>query len=178
MYDSATWFPICAGLTAVGVVAAFFALRRRGAASALRLLGWAALPMAIYLTGLVRLFWTIGSELVKWITGFVLNPLVWTGLALFAFTAVALPVAAMMRRRQGTKPAVASAGAPATASTDTRQIEAAGQSGVVTGKESARKKRAKAKAAKGGDKGAKADKAEPDESMEDIDEILKRHGIS
>ena len=93
MYDSATWFPICAGLTAVGVVAAFFALRRRGVASALRLLGWAVLPMALNLTGLVRLAWTIGSELVKWVTGFVFNPYVLTGLALFAFAAVALTVA-------------------------------------------------------------------------------------
>src|SRR3954454_22926822 len=110
MYDSATWFPICAGLSAVGVVAAFFALRRRGAASALRLLGWAALPMAIYLTGLVRLLWNVGAELGHWIAGFVLNPFVWSGLALFAFTAVALPVAAMLRRRQARTSTVASGG--------------------------------------------------------------------
>ncbi|HZC25933.1 MAG TPA: hypothetical protein VE287_02850 [Actinopolymorphaceae bacterium] len=135
--------------------------------------------MAIYLTGLVRLFWTIGSELVKWITGFVLNPLVWTGLALFAFTAVALPVAAMLRRRQGgSTPEVAGGGAAATGSAETRQIEAGTPSGEGTGKASARKERAKTKKHKDGDKGAKGDKAEQDDGMEDIDEILKRHGIT
>ncbi|MGH3489434.1 MAG: hypothetical protein ACRDP8_16210, partial [Actinopolymorphaceae bacterium] len=74
MYDNATWFPICAALSAVGVVAAFFAFRRRGVASGLRLLGWAVLPMAIYLTGMVRLLWTIGAAIGKWVSGFVFSP--------------------------------------------------------------------------------------------------------
>ena len=161
------WLPICAGLSAVGLIAAFFAFRRRGMASGLRLLGWAALPMAIYLTGLARLLWTVGFEVGRWITGFVFSPFVLAGLALFAFTAVALPVAAMIRRRQAGSvdgAAETSTGGPVAAESGRREIES---KAPEAGKKAAKSKQA-----------AKADTSNPLEGMDDIEDILKRRGIS
>jgi hypothetical protein len=196
MYDNATWFPICAGLTAVGVVAAFLAFRRRGMASGLRLLGWAALPMAIYLTGMVRLLWTIGAAIGKWISGFVFSPFVWAGVALFGFAAIALPVAGALRRRKagrevpaddGPRTAQLGGGAPvggvAGTSPDVTDKAATGQSGGEQAAGTQDKKAADKKASrKPGNKPQAADKgeksADPLEGMEDVEEILKRRGIS
>lgn len=183
MYDDATWFPVCAGLSALGVVAAFFAFRRRGAAAGLRLFGWAMLPMAIYLTGMVRLLWTVGAALVKWVSGFVFSPYVWTGLALFGVAAICLPVAAAMRRRQSR------AGEVETGRTSTG-TRAAGSNAVgataggnaagnaAGGRTNTAKGAGKPKPVEQG-KGRSKDKQEdPLAGFEDIDEILKRRGIS
>ncbi len=170
MYDNATWFPICAGLSAVGVVAAFFAFRRKGVASGLRLLGWAVLPMAIYLTGMVRLLWTIGQALVQWVSGFVFSPFVWTGLALFAFAALVFPVAARLRRRQA-----GAAGASASGDGATTPLPKQGETATAAGKtRGGDKAKANPKAVGKGTQQA----ANPMEGMEDIEEILKRRGIS
>jgi hypothetical protein len=176
MYDDAVWLPICAGLSAVGLVAAFFAFRRRGLASGLRLLGWAAVPMAVYLTGLARLLWTIGFEVGRWIGGFVFSPVVWAGLALFAFTAIALPVAAMIRRRRAGSVSGAgdAAGGAVAGDAERGQIEA---KAPEVGKKAAKSKSAQPKSAQ--PKSAqKAGAADPLEGMDDVEEILKRRGIS
>lgn len=172
MYESVTWFPICAGLSAIGVVAAFFAFRRRGVASGLRLLGWAVLPMAVYLTGMVRLLWTIGAEVARWIAGFVFSPTVWAGLALFAFAAVVLPVAAGLRRRRAKVAGGSTAGVSSGAGG--RQLGTGADTAAASSK-SAGKARSKQPASKS--KGKKQDD-DPLEGMEEIEEILKRRGIT
>ncbi|MBE1611127.1 cellulose synthase [Actinopolymorpha pittospori] len=168
-YEDVTWAPICAGLTAVGVIAAFFAFRRRGAAAGLRLLGWAVLPMAIFLTGMVKLLWTIGTALVQWVSGFIFSPVAWTGVALFGMAAILLPVAAVLRRRR------AAAGAAETATGErvapapsTKPVDADGQAAKPA------KDPGKPKAVGKG----KAKQDDPLAEFEDIDEILKRRGIS
>jgi hypothetical protein len=193
MYDNATWFPICAALSAVGVVAAFFAFRRRGMASGLRLLGWAVLPMAIYLTGMVRLLWTIGAAIGKWVSGFVFSPFVWAGVALFGFAAIALPVAGALRRRKVTRevPAGEDAGmarleggtGAASGGGATSEAAERGDAEQATGKQAAAGKKADRKAGrKARDKEPPAGKgekaADPLEGMDDVEEILKRRGIS
>ncbi|MFD2079985.1 hypothetical protein SAMN05421678_105184 [Actinopolymorpha cephalotaxi] len=190
MYDDATWFPVCAGLSALGVVAAFFAFRRRGAAAGIRLFGWAVLPMAIYLTGMVRLLWTVGAALVKWVSGFVFSPYVWSGLALFGVAAICLPVAAAMRRRQAARAGEVETGR---ASTGTRAgsgavgSSAAGTAGTAgsgrtgTAKDAGKPKQVeqgKGPAKRQGTKGGKGKEEDPLAEFEDIDEILKRRGIS
>jgi hypothetical protein len=194
MYDNATWFPICAALSAVGVVAAFFAFRRRGLASGLRLLGWAVLPMAIYLTGMVRLLWTIGAAIGKWVSGFVFSPFVWAGVALFGFAAIALPVAGALRKRKAGSEVSAGEGA-AQLGRGVTATGAAGDAATGTKAKPAEKKAAKAseeKAAKASEEkpkekpkgkgskkaGAEDKSSDPLEGMEDIEEILKRRGIS
>ncbi|MET9021372.1 hypothetical protein ABZV93_15420 [Actinopolymorpha sp. NPDC004070] len=191
MYDDATWFPVCAGLSALGVVAAFFAFRRRGAAAGIRLFGWAVLPMAIYLTGMVRLLWTVGAALVKWVSGFVFSPYVWTGLALFGVAAICLPVAAAMRRRQasragevetgrtaaGTRAAGSGTGGSRAGGSKAIDAGAGGAAGgrTNTGKASVTPK--PVEQSRGRSKG-KDDDEDPLAGFEDIDEILKRRGIS
>lgn len=165
-YEDVTWAPICAGLTAVGVIAAFFAFRRRGAAAGLRLLGWAVLPMAIFLTGMVKLLWTIGTALVQWVSGFIFSPVAWTGVALFGIAAILLPVAAVLRRRR----------AAAGAATPTGERVAPPSKKPVDGGQAAKpaKDPGKPKAVEKG----KGKQDDPLAEFEDIDEILKRRGIS
>lgn len=186
MYDDATWFPVCAGLSALGVVAAFFAFRRRGAAAGLRLFGWAVLPMAIYLTGMVRLLWTVGAALVKWVSGFAFSPYVWAGLALFGVAAICLPVAAAMRRRQSRTSEVeagrSSTGARAAGSNAVGARSTgtgAGRTGTAKGADKPKAVEQGTGQGKGQRKGQGKDKPEdPLAGFEDIDEILKRRGIS
>ncbi|GAA2756668.1 hypothetical protein [Actinopolymorpha rutila] len=189
MYDDATWFPVCAGLSALGVVAAFFAFRRRGAAAGLRLFGWAVLPMAIYLTGMVRLLWTVGAALVKWVSGFAFSPYVWSGLALFGVAAICLPVAAAMRRRQagrtgevepgrtatGTRAAGSTAAGSKAVGANSAGTAAGGRTSTAKGADKPRQ----VEQGKSQTKGQGKDKPEdPLAGFEDIDEILKRRGIS
>lgn len=153
-FDQMFWLPICAGLTGVGVVAAFLAFRRRGVASGLRLLGWAVLPMALWLSGLVRFLYTVVAEAVRWVGNFVFSWTIWTGVALFGVAFVLFGTAAFMRRRQGRTTG----------------------SGDKPEKAEKPAKSAKSKAEpKQVGKGKPADN--PLEDMEDIDDILKRRGI-
>ena len=183
MYDDATWFPVCAGLSALGVVAAFFAFRRRGAAAGIRLFGWAVLPMAIYLTGMVRLLWTIGAALVKWVSGFVFSPYVWTGLALFGVAAICLPVAAAMRRRQAARAGEVETGRGSTGTRAGSSAVGSGAAGTAaSGRTSAAKDAGQPKQVEQGKGPArrqgKGKEEDPLAEFEDIDEILKRRGIS
>ena len=40
VYSQIAWFPLCGGLTAIGLVASWFAWRRRGVAAGLRGAAW------------------------------------------------------------------------------------------------------------------------------------------
>ena len=53
-FSQIPWFFLCGGLTAVGLVGSWFALRRRDAKAALRWVAWALLPIAAYLVGVLR----------------------------------------------------------------------------------------------------------------------------
>lgn len=161
-FDQITWLPICAALTGLGVVAAFFAFRRRGAASGLRLLGWAVLPMAIYLTGLARFLYTVVAEAVRWVGKFVFAPTVWAGVILFGVAFVLLGTAGVLRRRKAAR-----ATDPATETGRSEGTEKAADTG----------KRAKAEPEKPKQVGKGEPADNPLEGMDDVDEILKRRGI-
>ena len=62
-YNSIAWLPLCAGLTGLGLVASWFAWRRRGLGSGLRGVAWSLLPLAAYLTGSIQMFWKIGTAI-------------------------------------------------------------------------------------------------------------------
>lgn len=160
-FDVIAWIPIAATLTALGVVGAVLAFRRRGAASGLRVLGWALLPMAIVLTGLARLLYTVVAETVRWVGGLVISPTVWAGIALFLVSFVLLGTAGVLRRRRGT---TASRGAQGAA--DRPSTSASTSQKPTSGK-------AEPKKAVG-----KGEQNDPLEGFEEIDEILKRRGIS
>ncbi|MFI7422249.1 cellulose synthase [Nonomuraea sp. NPDC049684] len=100
MFNQIAWLPLCAGVTAVGLVLSFLAFRRRGAAAGMRLAAWFLLPVAAYLTGALSALWTIGATAVGFVTGLVLNPMVWAGVAVAGLAAVLFVVSGVMRGRR------------------------------------------------------------------------------
>jgi hypothetical protein len=171
-YNSIAWLPLCAGLTGLGLVASWFVMRRRGLASGLRGAAWSLLPLAAYLTGSIQMFYKIGSAIAAFATSFVLSPKVWSGVVVAALAAALFVVSGTGRRRRkrarraekadGTQPG--------------RELEPSdGAPAASNGKSGGRKavEPSPPKAAKGAT-GAAA----PDDDMREIEEILRRRGIS
>ena len=95
--------------SAAALVPAVLAWRRGRRASAVRWLGWATVPWAAWLLGLVSLIARVGDALSDWTARFVFNPAAWTGL-LLALVAVCLIVGGgRLARRGSAQPVVASA---------------------------------------------------------------------
>lgn len=154
-YDEGLWFIICSVVTGLGVVGAFFAFARRGAASGFRVLGWALLPLAAALTGVVGLLWTFGVEIVSFVGNFILSTSAWVGLAMFVFSFLVLGGAAFLRRRNRG----VSGGSEQAAASSAKGEQAAPQQ-VEQGK------------------GKKSGKDDSLEGFEEIEDILKNRGIS
>lgn len=89
----------CLLLTVLGLVLTVPVARRRGPRAAVRLAGWALVPTALWLTGLIRLLETLVETTVSFAVGLVFSPLVWAGVGLFALTAVLLVVAPRLPAR-------------------------------------------------------------------------------
>jgi hypothetical protein len=155
--DAATWQALGITLTLLGLVVSFLLWKRRGAAAGLRGVAWSLLPAAAGLTGTLRLLWQIGDSVVNWAVRLVFSPVVWLGIVLAGVSAVLFGVSAAMRSRasgaaEGTrKPAPE---LPA----DRSSRKAKGPSGAP---------------AKG-----KAQPATQDDDLDDIEAILRKHGIS
>ena len=117
-YDKIAWLPLCGGLTGVGLVLSYLAMRRRGIGSGLRWAAWSLLPLAAYLTGAIEMFWKMGVAIGDFATGFVFSPKVWSGIILAAVSAVLFIASGPLRRRrvnrgeekQATEPAAGRAG--------------------------------------------------------------------
>ena len=164
-FNAIAWLPLCAGVSIAGLVLAFLAFKRRGAAAGMRMAAWALLPMAAYLTGALQALWTIGTTVVGFVTSLVFNPTVWIGVAVAGLSAVLFVVSGVMRGRklgrgrkkkstpeagEGQRPVKPSAEKPAVAS---RPPAAAAAPKTPQ-------------------------KAKGDDDFSDIEELLKRRGIS
>ncbi|MEU3573914.1 hypothetical protein AB0E96_36690, partial [Kitasatospora sp. NPDC036755] len=88
-------------LTAGGVAFAGLRAYRRRFLSATRWFAVALLPAGLYLTGLFPLASTIAREAADWATRLVLDPRVWTGIALLGVSAVLLVTTRWVGRRGG-----------------------------------------------------------------------------
>jgi hypothetical protein len=174
-YDKIAWLPLCAGLTGIGLVLSYLVMRRRGLGSGLRWAAVSLLPLAAYLTGSIEMFWKMGIAVGDFAKGFVFSPRVWAGIALAGVAVVLFIVSGRMRRKvrpgqdkQAAGPGRAPAGAPRRAGTGgqlaTRPDPALAAGGTAAAK-------APAKAPKG-------KKADDDDDLGDIEEILRRHGIT
>jgi len=94
------WLPLSIGLAVMGGLVAWYAWRRRDAAAGLRALAWALVPLAAYLTGVLRLLWDFAAAAARWAVGFVFSPFVWLGVALAAVSSVLFVVSGLLRRRR------------------------------------------------------------------------------
>ena len=174
-YNAIAWLPLSAGLTGIGLVASWFAMRKRGLASGLHGVAWSLLPLAAYLTGSIEMFWKIGAAIGDFAASLVFSPKVWSGVGVAALAAVLFVVSGTRRRRRKrargtTGGEAASAAHPGRDAQPGRDVQAAGEANAGSGRRAVEAKPAQASAAA---KGAPAD-----DDMREVEEILRRRGIS
>jgi hypothetical protein len=171
-WNNIAWFPLCAGLTAVGLVLSWFAMRRRGVRSGIRGVAWSLLPMALYLTGSILLVGRIGSAIVQFASSFVFSPKTWAGVVLFVLSAGIFltfgGIPSLSRKKRARKKELKQ-----DAATDGKQQVTSGSGSRAVAELGAAKPAKPAKAAKRGQDGGDDDGLDPEVSA-----ILRRHGIS
>ncbi|GII78170.1 hypothetical protein Sru01_31520 [Sphaerisporangium rufum] len=176
-FDQIAWLPLCGGITAVGLVLSFLAFRRRGAGAGLRGVAWSLIPAAAYLTGALPALWQVGSALTGFVAGLVLSPKVWAGVGLAGLSLVLFLVSGGLRRRRLRAAGAAAAGnggnggnTPAgRPATRPAGAEPAAVGGAASGAPTQPNTRPMA---------ARPARPAADDDLSDIEEILKRRGIS
>jgi hypothetical protein len=169
-YDQIVSLPLCAALTGLGLVLSYFVMRRRGLGSGLRAAAWSLLPLAAYLTGSVKMFWKIGVAIGDFAKGFVFSTEVWSGIALAGLAAVLFVVSGPLRRRRGQRGQRGQdQQAVGAATTRTAGREIAPRTAPVAPTTSAQ---TPVKARKG------KNAADDDDDLGDVEDILRRHGIT
>ena len=167
-YDQIVSLPLCAGLTGLGLVLSYLVMRRRGLGSGLRGAAWSLLPLAAYLTGSVKMFWKIGVAIADFAKGFVFSTEVWSGIAVAGLAALLFVVSGPMRRRRGQR-GQRGQEAVGAAATRTAGREIAPRTAAVATTASAQ---TPVKARKG------KNAADDDDDLGDVEDILRRHGIT
>ena len=169
-YDQIVSLPLCAGLTGLGLVLSYLVMRRRGLGSGLRGAAWSLLPLAAYLTGSVKMFWKIGVAIADFAKGFVFSTEVWSGIAVAGLAALLFVVSGPLRRRskrgqrgQRDQQAVGAA----KAGIGGREIAPRTAPVATTASSPAPVKARKGKNA-----------ADDDDDLGDVEDILRRHGIT
>ena len=165
-YDKIAWLPLCGGLTGLGLVLSYLVLRRRGIGSGLRGAAWSLLPIAAYLTGSIEMFWKMGVAIGDFAKGFAFSPRVWSGIAVAGVAVVLFVVSGPLRRRSVKRSKGQQAVAPDDAAAKRPAVTGAGQ--LATRPAAT----APVKARKGKNTG------DDDDDLGDVEDILRRHGIS
>src|ERR1700722_8942254 len=168
-YDQIVSLPLCAGLTGLGLVLSYLVMRRRGLGSGLRGAAWSLLPLAAYLTGSVKMFWKIGVAIADFAKGFVFSTEVWSGIAVAGLAALLFVVSGPLRRRRGRRGDQQAVGTKAAATSTTAGREIAPRTAPVA---TTTRGRAPVAARKG------KNTASDDDDLGDVEDILRRHGIS
>lgn len=140
---NAAWFALAVVLTAVLGATTVWVLRHRGWRAALFAAGLTLLPLALYLTGTLRVVGVIVDQVAGYFVGFAFSPAVWAGVILGGVGVLLMVTASVLKRRGiGT--------APRPAQPPDRAV--AGPTGAAKGNE-------------------------PLAGMDDIEDILRKHGI-
>ncbi|GGO23864.1 hypothetical protein GCM10010116_48000 [Microbispora rosea subsp. aerata] len=161
-FNDIAWLPLCAGLTAVGIGLSYLAFRRRGATAGLRATAWSLLPLAAYLTGALQTLWNIGAAAVGFVTGLVLSPSVWAGVILAGLSALLFVVSGTLRGRALS-----------------RARTARPEGGAAAPERSATPKPTQTgKTAQDGKKAPRQVEQSTGDDFSDIEDILKRRGIT
>jgi hypothetical protein len=179
-YNSIAWLPLCAGLTGLGLVASWFAWRRRGLGSGLRGVAWSLLPLAAYLTGSIQMFWKIGTAIGDFGAHLVLSPKVWSGVGVAALAVVLFFVSAPLKRRRKQARKAAAAGEPGAATESGAPRPAVPEQAGANGNGSANgTRRQELEPSRSRPAKAAKSKGEPvDDDMREVEEILRRRGIN
>jgi len=151
--DNGAWGALALALTVLAGIWTWFAFRRRGIASGVRGAGITLLPVAAYLTHTLKMLGRVGDAVGDWATALVFSPAVWVGVVLAAVGVLLIFVSAKL---PGRTPSEGSSRERSTGEVPPRQLP-------------------KQKSARGGDGGV-ADTLGDD--LDDINAILKKHGIS
>ena len=151
--DTSTWQALGLLLTVVGLVLSLLVWRRRGATAGLRGVAWSLLPAAAGLTGTLKLVWEIGDDIASWAARLVFSPVVWAGIVLAGVSVVLFVISGAMRAR--------GRGAAATHAGSAKAVGPGGADRQLPAKRSSRK----------------AEPAVQDDDMDDIEAILRKHGI-
>lgn len=145
--DASTWQAVGLTLTLVGLLVSVLLWKRRGPAAGLRGVAWSLLPAAAGLTGTLRLLWQIGDSVVSWAVRVVFSPVVWLGIALAGVSVVLFVVSGALRSR--------------------------GVGTAARGTERGTELPAKPSR----DRARRPGPAVQDDDMDDIEAILRKHGI-
>jgi hypothetical protein len=166
-YDKIAWLPLCGGLTGLGLVLSYIAMRRRGLGAGLRGAAWSLLPLAAYLTGAIEMFWKMGAAIGDFAKGFVFSAQVWAGIVVAGVAAVLFVVSGPMRRRRVKEGQDKQAVGAKTAGRELAPRTAAVPTTAPAGTQGAPVKARKGKNAAG-----------DDDDLADVEDILRRHGIT
>ena len=175
-YDKIAWLPLCGGLTGIGLVLSYIAMRRRGLGTGLRWAAWSLLPMAAYLTGSIEMFWKMGVAVGDFAKGFVFSPKVWAGIALAGLAVVLFVVSGPMRRRGVDRGQDQQAAESGTGRALGRDPASAGRGQLATRPAATVPAPDPAKAPAKGRKARNVD--DDDDDLGDVADILRRHGIT
>jgi hypothetical protein len=149
--DQGAYLALAAALTVLGAIWTWVAFRRRGLGAGVKAAGWTLLAPAAYLTGLLRAGGRIVDAIADWAARLVFSPTVWIGFGIAALAIVLIFVARLLPTKE--KPSRAA-----------RKEATAGASGPAS---VAAPKTAKSPVVD-----------DDDEDMADVNDILKKYGIS
>ncbi|HEY9252525.1 MAG TPA: hypothetical protein VIP06_07655 [Nocardioides sp.] len=153
--DQGAYLALAAALTVLGAIWTWVAFRRRGLGAGVEAAGWTLLAPAAYLTGLLRAGGRIVDAIADWAARLVFSPTVWIGFGIAALAIVLIFVARLLPTKE--KPSRAARKAAAGAAPG----GSAGPASVAAPKTA---------------KGPVVD--DDDEDMADVNDILKKYGIS
>ena len=149
--------PVFIAVTVVGFILSGIAWRKKGARSGIRGVAWSLLPIAAWLTHALPLIGRIVSAIVQFAGAVVLSPRVWLGVILVGVSAVlflvsgGIPLVRWGKSHKAAKEGTAKDRSPAGGQPAGSVERARGKSAV---------------------------KAEADDDLDDVRDILKKHGIS
>ena len=101
--DDVTWYAMGMMLTGGGLVWSYLRYQKHGLAAGVRMAAWALLPLALALTGTLKLEGQIVEDIGSWATHLVFSPVVWLGIVLAGVSVVLFGASAVLGRRQGSK---------------------------------------------------------------------------
>ncbi len=162
---------VCVALSGAGIAVSLLTAWRRKFRRAVRLAAVSLLPVGLYLAGLITLGRRIGVAVGSWAADLVLKPTVWIGFAVVA-VAVVLYLASRIGAKRGggreqERPAARGrADGPAVAPAASRSAIPGAAPAATTGAPAATGTAARGKGGK-----------EPASDFEDIEAILRKHGI-